>query len=222
MREFLHELGQHVRAQWRMKLWLGTVLTLLFFIGYLTIGRHPLHPPRVLPLSAIDRAIDFSPAWTWAYLSFYLLLPMAWLATTREQLWRYAAGFVSISALAFAIFLIWPVAGPRPQATPVTGVYAWLISWDTSLNTLPSLHIACAVFTTCFAAHVAGPRTGVLTLPLALWTLLIGYSALATKQHYFIDLPAGAALGWLTAAIAFRRRHTAEAPRLPYAKGVTT
>jgi hypothetical protein len=51
------------------------------------------------------------------------------------------------------------------------------------------MHTSVAMPTAC---HI-DPHTGVFAF---LFPALIGLSCLFTKQHYLIDLPAGAALGW--------------------------
>src|SRR5687767_10177148 len=90
-----------LRTEWRMKIWLGAGLTLFVCAGYFATQHLALRDPTTLSLSIIDRAIAFSPNWTFAYFSLYLLLPTAWLAASREQLWRYAAGMVAMSLVAF-------------------------------------------------------------------------------------------------------------------------
>ena len=52
------------------------------------------------------------------------------------------------------------------------------------------MHVSVAMLT---ALH-AYPSMGAAALA---FPLLIALSCLFTKQHYFIDLPAGALLGWL-------------------------
>jgi membrane-associated phospholipid phosphatase len=186
---------------WPTKLWLGTLLIVLFCGGYFTIQHHPLRPATSLPPSFIDRAIPFSPAWTGIYQSMYLMLTFAWLARTRGDLGRYTLGLALVAAGGFACFLIWPISGPRPGSiATIGGAYALLVRYDAPTNSFPSLHIALAVFTACFALSMidtARPRR-MLAIIVIPWITLIAYATLATKQHYAIDLPPGALLGWLS------------------------
>ncbi len=196
---------RRLRAHWRTKLWLGALLAALFCAGYFAIERHPLRPATALRLTAIDRAVPFAPRWVWVYQSIYLLLPLAWLCETAGQLRRYALGFLGLSAVGFACFLCWPIAGPRPLELPADPLYRLLVSYDSPANCLPSLHVALAAYAAAVAIAVtggAGRRLLIAVLPA--WVALIAYSTLATKQHYWVDLPPGILLGWLAQRLAFR------------------
>ena len=136
----------------------------------------------------------------WAYQSAYLLLTIVpWMVTTRPELRRYARGFLLLSGVGFVFFLLLPVRGPRPDIEAADAMFRILQWYDRPLNCFPSLHVGLAVYTVLFAASVSrgrmtpAARWSVLSLAW-LWTALIAYAALATKQHYAIDLPAGALL----------------------------
>lgn len=188
------------RANWRMKAALSARLTLFFCVPYFTLQRLTLFPARTLPLSAIDRAIDFDPRWVWVYQSVYLLLAIVpWMVTTRAELRQYARGFLLLSGVGFAFFLLLPVRGPRPDIESANLMFRILQWYDGPLNCLPSLHVGLAAYTVLFGARLLRDRTTVsgrlAVVSLAwLWATLIAYAALATKQHYAIDLPAGALL----------------------------
>ena len=208
----LHLLHR-LRSHWRIKLWLGAVLTIVFCAGYFAIERYPLRLPVSFSFTMIDRAVPFSPRWAWAYQSIYLLLPAAWLCETRVQLRRYSIGFVILMLVGFTCFLLWPVAGPRPAAMTYDPMYSVLVRYDNTLNSFPSLHMALAAYSACVAVAVtSGTLRRWLMILLPLWVALIGYATLATKQHYWVDLPPGIALGCLAQYLAWWR----------YAPSVTT
>jgi membrane-associated phospholipid phosphatase len=190
-------------AHWRLKVRLSIALTLFFCIPYFLIQRLPLQPPRALPLSAIDRAIAFDPRWVWAYQSVYVLLSIVpWLADSKAELLRYARGFVRLSCVGFVFFVLLPIEGPRPPDATGNGMFRLLAWYDRPTNVFPSLHVGLAVFTVLFAGRISrgrivpAHRLALLTLA-SIWVGLIAYSALATKQHFAVDLPAGALLAWL-------------------------
>ena len=192
-------------AHWPTKLWLGALLTFVFCCGYFAIQYYRLRPALQFELTFIDRAVPFAPQWTWVYQSVYLLLPFAWLCESKDQLRRYAVGYVVVALFGFACFAWWPVAGPRPAELPDVGLYRVLVSYDTPLNSFPSLHLAWATYSACVALVVTdGALRRWLLRLLPLWVALIGYATLATKQHYFVDLPPGIALGWLAQRLAWR------------------
>ena len=188
------------RTNWRMKAGLSAGLTLFFCVPYFTLQRLTLFPARALALSPIDRAIDFDPRWVWAYQSVYLLLAIApWMVTTHSELRQYARGFMLLSGVGFVFFLLLPVRGPRPDIEASNFMYRTLQWYDRPLNCFPSLHVGLAAYTVLFAATVSRGRLTVsarrvIVFLAWLWTTLIAYAALATKQHYAIDLPAGTLL----------------------------
>ncbi|HEU4390032.1 MAG TPA: phosphatase PAP2 family protein, partial [Blastocatellia bacterium] len=133
---------------------------------------------------------------------------------TTDQLRRYAIGFVLLMSVGFACFLLLPVAGPRTQEVPNDAMYRLLVRYDSPLNSLPSLHIALATYSACVAlaiTPVALRRVLIVTLPA--WVAVIGYATLATRQHYWVDLPPGIILGSLAQFIAWR--HSAPAVEKP-------
>jgi hypothetical protein len=193
----LDAVAARTRAQWRLKAALSAALTVLFAVPYFTLQRVALFPVRRLELTSLDQAIPFDPRWVWVYQSVYVLIALVpWLATTREQLLRYTRGFVCLSLVSFACFLLFPVAAPRPEILPTTGMFAWLVWYDGSTNTFPSLHVGLATYTLWFGAQTvrgalaAGVRRRLLMVG-AIWVTAIAYAAVATKQHYVVDLPAG-------------------------------
>ena len=197
-----------VRSNWRIKLWLGTLVTVVACAGYYFTSQFPLRTPTRLEPSIIDRAVPFSPAWTGVYLSLYLMAPLAWLAHSRQQLARYAVGMLLTGAMGWLVFMTFPVMGPRPAVVPEDGLYGIVTRIDSPLGSFPSLHIAFAMYTACFVAAVLrGARgAGLVVAGMILWTLVIAYSTLATKQHYFVDVPAGAAVGCAAHWVAWRSR----------------
>ena len=198
-------LIDRLRVHWRTKLWLAGLLTVIFCAGYFGIEYHPLRSPLSLPLTTIDRWVPFSPKWVWVYQSIYLLLPAAWLCGTADQLRRYAIGFALLMLAGFTCFLLWPIAGPRPEDMSNDSMYRLLVRYDTTLNSFPSLHMALATYSACIAVAVtSGSLRRLLAALLPVWVALIGYATLATKQHYWVDLPPGILLGWLAQLLAWR------------------
>src|SRR5262249_40411526 len=61
---------------------------------------------------------------------------------------------------------------------------------DARSNSFPSMHTSVAMLTALYLQ----PHFGAWVFG---FPALIGLSCLFTKQHYLVDLPAGAALGWL-------------------------
>ena len=198
------------------KIQLSIVLTLFFSIPYVTFQHVLSLPAWRLPLSAIDTAIPFMPRWVWVYQSVYLMMfGVPWCAVSADDLRRYARGFVLQASIGFLCFLLIPIEAPRPAIVPDDPMFRFLLWYDGLVNSLPSLHVGLSVYSVLFAAHASSgrmtPRARLAMLAaLWVWVALIAFSTLATKQHYFVDLPPGALLAWLSDRWAWRhvaRRH---------------
>lgn len=188
-------LMQRVRVHLGLKLALYAALTLVFCIPYFLIQRVAWIHPRTLPLTPIDEAIGYFPGSVYAYQSVYLFIPLLpFLAATREDLFRFARGFLLLCLVSFTIFLFLPVAGPRPEHAAGNWMTQFVFSYDTNLNAFPSLHVGLAAYSVLFGAVTQSRR---LVAVCALWLMVIMFATLAMKQHYFLDLPPALALAWL-------------------------
>jgi membrane-associated phospholipid phosphatase len=198
-----------ILAQWRLKLALTAVINVFFWVGYGFLSRHALFPVRSLPQTWLDSTVPFQPGfWGWIYLSEFLAtMSVPWLIGSKEGLRRYALGLLVLCGGSFLIFLFFPVASPRPAALPANGAGALIAFWDGPLNAFPSLHAGFTVYTLALAMRLFSrrlPRWFLATLWL--WAGLIFYSTLATKQHYALDLGAGALLGLAADTVAWAVR----------------
>lgn len=192
----------------KLAVWLG--LTVGICVPYFTLQRLDLFPLRTVPETALDHWIAFEPALIWPYLSIALLVPLApALATSRAALGRYAKGLALLCLPCFLAFALYPVLGPRPAAAPGHGLYAWIVSVDRPSNSMPSLHAGLVVYSLLFALRALRgglsrrARAAVIGAGTA-WAALIFYATLATKQHWAVDLPAGALLACCAHALAWR------------------
>lgn len=203
-------------AHGRFKILTSILIGLWFGFCYLTLQRFPVRPPTSLPLTFIDRSIPFSPHWIWVYEGLLLIINLPlWLCDRLELLRRHVASVVLSSVVCFAVYIVFPVAAPRPDSLPQThsdSLYSAIIRIDTPLNSFPSLH---AVFITLSVLLAwRGCRHGVSTFARACFggfCLLVLYSTVATRQHYAADLPAGVAVALLS-DLVIRRVDRGEGP----------
>jgi hypothetical protein len=212
------------RAHTSLKVWLSVGLTVFFCACYFSLQNVVFLPVRAFPLTRLDNAIPFNPRWVWAYQSVYLLLALVpWALSARDDLVRYARGFLLMSCAGFACFALFPVAGPRPALVPAGGMFGWLVWYDKPTNVFPSLHVALASYSVLFA--VRGSRGSLhktmqrlLSIAGTVWLVAIAYAAVATKQHYAIDIPAGGVLAlfgfWGSGVLGFRRSGSCVQPHL--------
>lgn len=150
----------------------------------------------LLPETAIDRAIPYTDAAIWLYLSFFILIPYAYLAADAARV-RWLARAMALSALACGVvFLLYPTTLAYP---PVGDGSAWstqalrmLQSADSTQNCLPSLHGALTllcVWALCDKRHLLRSALA------ALLGVAICYAIIALRRHVSIDLAAGLAVG---------------------------
>ncbi|QMT39502.1 phosphatase PAP2 family protein [Neisseria shayeganii] len=177
------------------------VLSGILIVGayqfYFFTQRHPVRAARQFH-SAWDERIPFVPWWSWIYSFLYYpaILYLNWLVSDARQFTLLAFSFLMLLFMQMLFFWLLPVSTPAHWRSINTGKTAsekfllFVQKFDQSSNCFPSMHVSVAMLTALHAAPSLGPAA--FAFPL-----LIALSCLFTKQHYLIDLPAGAALGWL-------------------------
>jgi len=163
---------------------------------YFWCQRNPLTAPRQLRLP-VDDWIPYRPRWVWIYSFLYypVIVTINWSVSSPRHYLYAALSYVLLLAFQMAFFTFLPVATPVEWRACNTRrgrserFLAFVQSFDAPSNSFPSMHTSVAMLTALHLYASLGPW--VLAFPA-----LIGLSCLYTKQHYVIDVPAGAALGW--------------------------
>jgi len=163
---------------------------------YFWCQRHPVVAARCFS-STIDDGIPFRPGWAWVYSFLYYpaIVYLNWTVTSPRHFNHLAMSFFVLLAGQMAFFLFFPVETPahwrglNPKRSPSEKFLEFVRRFDAPSNCFPSMHVSVATLT---ALHAYG-RLGPLVF---LFPALIALSCVFTKQHYLVDLPAGAALGW--------------------------
>lgn len=190
----------------------GTMgFTLVFFVAYVYLLRHPASAVSIVPATAVDGWVGFHPWALPVYLSLwaYVSLPPVLMLSHREII---AYGFkVALPCVAgLLVFYFWPnaIAPPDIDWQQYPGV-AFLKNVDTAGNAFPSLHVATAVFSGLWLHW----RLQALRWPRALqwlnllWCVAIAYSTMAVKQHVALDVAAGTLLGASSAWLSGLQAH---------------
>ncbi len=158
-----------------------------------------------MPETALDRAMPLQPAWALIYGSHLLLMLLPWLVVRQEkQIRRTVLAYLTVWALAYVCFLVYPTKGPRPAIVIGEGFFAWglraIYSADPPYNCFPSLHVAHSFVSalTCYRVHRG------VGFAVGLWASLIGVSTLCTKQHYIADVIAGTLLAYVAWVVFLR------------------
>jgi len=150
----------------------------------------------LLPETALDRAISYSDAAIWLYLSFFILIPYAYLVADAARV-RWLARAMAISAaICGLVFLLYPTTLAYPPVGEGGGwstqVLRWLQAMDSTQNCLPSLHGALTLLCV-WALH--DRRRPVRSALAALLGVAICYAIIALRRHLSIDLAAGLFVG---------------------------
>lgn len=203
----MSEVCRRVVALCRAKAGLTLLVNALFWGGYGWLSRHAVFPVRPMAVTWLDEAVHFVPEpWAAVYLSQFLLTGgLPWLIDTAGVLRRYVHALAWLSAASFVVFLVWPVASPRPETLPTSGPMAWIAQADGTYNAFPSLHAGFLVLMGGLGWRMFVHRPPwIVRVFFMLWATAILYATLATRQHYAWDLAAGLALGLLADRMAWR------------------
>ena len=147
--------------------------------------------------STVDDLIPYAPEWVWVYSFLYYpaILYVNLVLQSPEQFTQVASSYMLLIALQAPIFLLFPVRTPeswrtRPERRTLAERFLALVQrFDAPSNSFPSMHTSVAMLTALHLYDRHGSASFV-------FPVLIGLSCLFTKQHYLVDIPAGAALGW--------------------------
>lgn len=177
--------------------------TIVLIVGgyqfYFWAQRQTFRPARYLE-TRFDAMISFDARWVWIYSGlYYPMILLAALSVPDWESYAYCVGcFLFLLAAQVSIFITAPVAIPvewrtveRTKHPRSMRMLDMVWSYDKLRNSMPSMHVSVATMVDLtiwehwpIAGYVAG-----------LFPLLIGISALKTKQHYVLDVVPGAIMG---------------------------
>ncbi len=181
---------------------INLLLSLVLIVGvyqfYFWCQRNHLVTPRELKLS-IDDWIPYWPSWVWVYSCIYypIILYLNFIIDSARHFTHVATSYMLLLGLQMLFFVLFPVTTPAHwrgynRERGLSERFLALVQrFDARSNSFPSMHVSVAMLT---ALHLL-PHLGATAFA---FPVLIALSCLFTKQHYVIDLPAGALLGWST------------------------
>lgn len=212
-RSWARQLLSRFVALWYLKA-LGTMaFMVLFFQAYFWVLQHPMAEPVMMPTLAVDDWVPFLPEAFFAYVSLwvYVSLPPALMPNFRELV-RYGLWVAALCVFCLTLFWL------APTQTPLTDIdwsqhpnLAFLKGIDASGNACPSLHVASSVYSAFWLGRVFREIHAPATLRWlsVLHCVVIVWSTMAIRQHVFLDVLAGALVGWAFAWVALRFTRTA-------------
>jgi membrane-associated phospholipid phosphatase len=179
---------------------LAALVPVYFIINAITSGRTVF-----VPELALDRAVPLEPVWILVYSSMWVFAFLPAFVIREVELRRRAVlAYITVALVSYVGFLLYPTMGPRPARVIDEGFFAWSLRFiydsDRPYNCFPSLHVAYAFVAalTCYRIHRG---LGIAALAYA---SLIGISTLYIKQHYVIDVVAGALSAYLAYLVFLR------------------
>jgi len=175
------------------------ILTVFLIIGVYQFYfwcQRKARTPRDLHLP-IDDLIPYWPSWVWVYSFLYYpaILYVNWVTDSHRQFSYIVISYLLLLGLQMVFFLLFPVSTPETwrrwntRSNVSERFLAFVQRFDARSNSFPSMHTSVAMLT---AFHLQSH----LGIQVFAFPILIGLSCLFTKQHYVIDIPAGALLGW--------------------------
>jgi membrane-associated phospholipid phosphatase len=181
----------------------------VFLVSYLAVDAWSVgRTARTLFIPGEER-LPFVPDTEFVYALAYLLpVLVAWKLTDALRLRRLLVALALTLAVAYATFLLCPVRFDRP-VVEVHSLATWLVALeyrlDAPYNLFPSLHVAISWLLWLACRDVVRRRAILLAVVIG-----ISISTVFVKQHYVVDVLAGAALAvaaWLVAGrwLAARR-----------------
>jgi membrane-associated phospholipid phosphatase len=180
-----------------INLLLSVILIIGIYQFYFWCQRNHLARPREFN-SAIDERLPYLPGWVWVYSGVYypLILYLNFIMDSPRQFTHIAASYLLLLATQMAFFVVIPVRTPahwrafNQQRTLSERLLALVQRFDARSNSFPSMHVSVSMLTSLHLQAHLGAAAFV-------FPLLVALSCLFTKQHYLLDLPPGAALGWV-------------------------
>lgn len=180
-----------------MQLVISAFLIVGVYQFYFWCQRNHARAPREFRTSLDDR-IPYRPRWVWIYSFLYypVIVAINWTVASPRQFLYVAISYMVLLGFQMLFFVFLPVTTPVEWRTCNAGrgrserFLAFVQSFDGRSNSFPSMHTSVAMLTAMHLYPALGPA--VFAFPV-----LIALSCLFTKQHYVVDLPAGALLGWV-------------------------
>jgi membrane-associated phospholipid phosphatase len=179
-----------------VNLLLSAILIIGSYQFYFWCQRNPFLAPRQFKLP-LDEWIPYWPSWVWIYSCLYypIILYLNFVIGSAREFTYVATSYMLLLALQMLFFVLLPVTTPRHwrgynrERTLSERFLAVVQRIDAPTNSFPSMHVSVAMLT---AMHLVSHLGAVAYA----FPVVIALSCLFTKQHYVVDLPAGALLGW--------------------------
>jgi membrane-associated phospholipid phosphatase len=168
----------------------------LWVTSYELVGRYAMHLTPHDLTTPLDTWLPFWPQWVWVYALTYVVPVVAVIVIRADRnIHRALLAVTLASAAAYLVYLVFPVASPRPAlAASISERALGLIHrMDVPANQLPSLHVANAII--LYAAVTRDRPSRGLRVLMFMLAAGIALSTLFVKQHLVADVALGLVWG---------------------------
>lgn len=181
-------------------------LSIVLIIGgyqiYFLPQKTPLRAPYTFS-TKFDELIPFYPSWVWVYSGLYypMILVLCIISESFREFCYMAISFVSLLMLHLIFFYFFPIKTPSSwrdfnrYESRSTRLLALIHKYDSPVNCFPSTHVSVATLTALYMQSYLDANQYWGSGAIFAFPILISLSAVFTKQHYLVDLPAGVVLG---------------------------
>jgi membrane-associated phospholipid phosphatase len=181
---------------------------------YLVMAAYARGSVAHVPELALDRLLPVVPAWAFVYGALYafLILVPVFVVQQPEMIRRTVWAYITVWSVSYVVFWAYPTTAHRPEHVPGDDFAAWglrfLYDADPPYNCFPSIHVAHSGVSALAVVRVHR-GLGIVAVSSA---ALVALATLLTKQHYIVDVVAGAALAGASVAVWFRAFPSATIP----------
>ena len=188
--------GLRFQVTHQNKMFYFTVVAVVSMLSYYFSNQFPIYPSQELPYTLVDHAVPLMPNTIWIYASMYPMMFICFFLVFHrlDILERGYKAFLVLQLITFLIFIFYPVIYPRhlfplPTDMPfgTKFVFETIRKADQPINCCPSLHVANSFLCSLFVWK-AERKKGMACLA---WSVIISFSTMSTKQHYFYDVATG-------------------------------
>jgi membrane-associated phospholipid phosphatase len=163
-----------------------------FYLLYFPISRGLDGAGGHHPATWVDDALPVDARWMYVYFMVMVSsFTPGLIVASRSLFRRVVLAYVIAQAIAFVVFLAWPVVMEQRPEVPVTSFATWGLAvcyhLDPPGTCFPSIHVTLAVLAALCswkADRVVGRVAVVIGVGIAFSTLMV-------KQHYLVDVLGG-------------------------------
>jgi membrane-associated phospholipid phosphatase len=202
MGDSMELVRQSIVSEWKdiikRGLWIFTIpaLDIIYFI----LNNHPGRP--VVVETFVDRWIPFNKYFVIPYVCWYgyLVFFIIYFCIIDSTMYFKLLGCVDAGfIISFIIFYFYPTTVPRPiiHGNDILDKLILLIyTRDNPVNCFPSIHVLQALLIEIFVSKEQGFNRFTKSISLVL-SILIVFSTMFIKQHYFMDVISATILAYV-------------------------